>query len=841
MTEKMNHTPKRNLEDKIKKILIVDSNYEERFSRHYAFIPTLQNIGYEFEFVKTGEEALAAAGKSIDLVIQDLNTKDIPGVDLLRRIKEKTPDSEIIVYTAAQADEKELSDAGAYYSTQKPCKDEHDMINLVDKAVNHKEFTLRYIRDMKKKLFQSKEDKVPRTIIYCKEEAEKLSAIFQQLGERYKFVEKSYDSIAEHVRNIKPGSEEANSIAVISSDKKNLIRSLSKTTQPNSNLEIPVLALVPRHGEELYDEEVMIKALGYGAADCSPLIADRFKVVAEYLFEAHKTKYRLGKEGKPISIKSALNKTKKPVFFIIDNSEKKDYSLEELLVSDGFNTKVINSSSRRRFMEHLKPSYLLFNPEEVYDFHRMLSRVEAKTPRDFLFTNLYVETNQQGIKIILRGDEYAIPEVFHKLIEREQVHFIPHSLRNHELKRRVMEILDADLTATEKKTDRGNYVLILTGATCSGKDTVANQIKDMRKNEFEIVPHYKTRSHHRLGERSRSWRGGLFSFSRKYNYKAYGDYNYVDVEGVRETLSNRKNVIIPCSADGAQKVEAFIRDSGLETDIVTICLRANDETLLERLQSDKRRTKEEIEKRSKDLRTDKYNLDENSFDAYVPTDSISPIEIAHKTLDKVNQVRERGSIYYHKNFANAVLKSVLPEGYDLGYLEKIVNAPDIEMFRDIREEADLTLASVPLYFSEENYRSYVAEKGLDKPTRKKIGLRKILAISEVKGVIGIYLENREDTVETKKQLIDLFERELGEPTIKDESLDYNLNSYYTNKQSIRKSDNSPVKTTNLISYSSVKEGMPKPTDFPHTVSFVIVDGKYGPGEIGLLKKTEDQK
>ena len=103
------------MEDKKIKILVVDDEPEIADILKCS----LSVRGYAVERAFSGEEALRIiAGKKIDLVILDIMMHGIRGTDVAKIIKDKYPDTKIIVVTAYPEEgsklSKEINLAGLY-------------------------------------------------------------------------------------------------------------------------------------------------------------------------------------------------------------------------------------------------------------------------------------------------------------------------------------------------------------------------------------------------------------------------------------------------------------------------------------------------------------------------------------------------------------------------------------------------------------------------------------------------------------------------------------------------------------------------------------------------------
>jgi DNA-binding response OmpR family regulator len=78
------------------RVLVVDDEGAIR----YSVSKTLQRIGYHVDEAASGEEALEALGKlEYDVVLTDIRMPGLTGVELLKKIKEISPDAIVILMT----------------------------------------------------------------------------------------------------------------------------------------------------------------------------------------------------------------------------------------------------------------------------------------------------------------------------------------------------------------------------------------------------------------------------------------------------------------------------------------------------------------------------------------------------------------------------------------------------------------------------------------------------------------------------------------------------------------------------------------------------------------------
>lgn len=83
------------------KVLIVDDDVNNR----YLLSTLLLHAGHTVLEAKSGEEALASVAQQPDLIVVDLNLPDMPGVEVIRRLRsnEGTVHAKIALYTATNS------------------------------------------------------------------------------------------------------------------------------------------------------------------------------------------------------------------------------------------------------------------------------------------------------------------------------------------------------------------------------------------------------------------------------------------------------------------------------------------------------------------------------------------------------------------------------------------------------------------------------------------------------------------------------------------------------------------------------------------------------------------
>lgn len=113
-----------------KRVLIVD----DQESMREMLADLLDMMGHEPEAVEGGAQALTRLEQpGIDLVITDLNMPEMDGMELMKRIKGRTPGMPVIVITGYGTfhTEKQVLTNGADGYIPKPCT-----INRVQETVN---------------------------------------------------------------------------------------------------------------------------------------------------------------------------------------------------------------------------------------------------------------------------------------------------------------------------------------------------------------------------------------------------------------------------------------------------------------------------------------------------------------------------------------------------------------------------------------------------------------------------------------------------------------------------------------------------------------------------------
>ena len=122
------------------KILVVDDEEVVRLSH----IRTLANIHCDVEVVRDGKEALQVMGqRPADVVLLDLRMPGMDGMSVLKMIKQRWPETEVVIITGYPTIEtaKEAVRLGAYDYLAKPVGPD-DVINVANGAMTQKKWAL---------------------------------------------------------------------------------------------------------------------------------------------------------------------------------------------------------------------------------------------------------------------------------------------------------------------------------------------------------------------------------------------------------------------------------------------------------------------------------------------------------------------------------------------------------------------------------------------------------------------------------------------------------------------------------------------------------------------------
>ncbi len=125
------------------RILVVDDDEVVRWS----YLRSLQSLSRNVEAACDGEEALQTMEQSpCDVVLLDLRMPGQDGMSVLRTIKQKWPESEVVIITGYPTVDsaKEALRLGAYDYVAKPVAP-LDVISVTDSAMAHKQWALRRV------------------------------------------------------------------------------------------------------------------------------------------------------------------------------------------------------------------------------------------------------------------------------------------------------------------------------------------------------------------------------------------------------------------------------------------------------------------------------------------------------------------------------------------------------------------------------------------------------------------------------------------------------------------------------------------------------------------------
>ena len=124
-------------------ILIVDDEEVVRLSH----LRSLESADCNAQAVEDGKQALSVMeGHLIDVVLLDLRMPDLDGMDVLKTIKQRWPDSEVVVITGYPSIEtaKQAVRLGAFNYLTKPLGP-NEVLKAANDAVNQKRWSLRSV------------------------------------------------------------------------------------------------------------------------------------------------------------------------------------------------------------------------------------------------------------------------------------------------------------------------------------------------------------------------------------------------------------------------------------------------------------------------------------------------------------------------------------------------------------------------------------------------------------------------------------------------------------------------------------------------------------------------
>ena len=124
-------------------ILIVDDEEVVRLSH----LRSLESADCNAQAVEDGKQALSVMEEHlIDVVLLDLRMPDLDGMDVLKTIKQRWPDSEVVVITGYPSIEtaKQAVRLGAFNYLTKPLGP-NEVLKAANDAVNQKRLALRSV------------------------------------------------------------------------------------------------------------------------------------------------------------------------------------------------------------------------------------------------------------------------------------------------------------------------------------------------------------------------------------------------------------------------------------------------------------------------------------------------------------------------------------------------------------------------------------------------------------------------------------------------------------------------------------------------------------------------
>jgi len=131
------------------RILIVDDDDVVRRS----YLRSLKGTSCQVAAARDGEEALQTMEQNpFDVVLLDMRMPGQDGLSVLRTIKQKWPESEVVIITGYPTVDsaKEAVRLGAYDYVAKPVGPQ-DVINVADGAMTRKQWALRRVPEEKDK------------------------------------------------------------------------------------------------------------------------------------------------------------------------------------------------------------------------------------------------------------------------------------------------------------------------------------------------------------------------------------------------------------------------------------------------------------------------------------------------------------------------------------------------------------------------------------------------------------------------------------------------------------------------------------------------------------------
>jgi DNA-binding NtrC family response regulator len=123
------------------RVLIVDDDDVVRRS----YLRSLEGTSCQVAAASDGEEALQTMEQNpFDVVLLDMRMPGQDGLSVLRTIKQKWPDSEVVIITGYPTVDsaKQAVQLGAYDYVAKPVGPQ-DVVNITDRAMTRKQWALR--------------------------------------------------------------------------------------------------------------------------------------------------------------------------------------------------------------------------------------------------------------------------------------------------------------------------------------------------------------------------------------------------------------------------------------------------------------------------------------------------------------------------------------------------------------------------------------------------------------------------------------------------------------------------------------------------------------------------
>ena len=125
------------------RILIVDDDETVRRS----YLRSLESTSFDVAAASDGEEALQTMEQNpYDVVLLDMRMPGRDGLSVLRTIKQKWPESEVVIITGYPTVDsaKQAVQLGAYDYVAKPVGPQ-EVINVTDGAITRKQWALRRV------------------------------------------------------------------------------------------------------------------------------------------------------------------------------------------------------------------------------------------------------------------------------------------------------------------------------------------------------------------------------------------------------------------------------------------------------------------------------------------------------------------------------------------------------------------------------------------------------------------------------------------------------------------------------------------------------------------------